>query len=147
MKSDDSRERHSSSRRRLIEEEISGKIIGAFFLVYNELGFGFLESVYVRALEVALRRLGLRVEREVTFDIYFAGERVGRHRVDMLVEGRVVVEAKASHTLPDAAKRVLLSYVTACNLELGLLLHFGPTAKHYRVLSRRRVIQPRSHQI
>src|SRR5205085_4243801 len=103
-------------------EEISGKIIGAFFVVYNALGFGFVESIYVRALEIALRNRGLRVEREVSFDVYFEGERVGRHRVDMLVEGRVVVEAKASYILPEAAKRVLLSYVTACNLDLGLLL-------------------------
>jgi GxxExxY protein len=138
MTPDNSAPLPGSARRELVEGEISGKIIGAFFLVYNTLGFGFLERVYERAMYVALKNRGVRVERQVMFDVYFEGELVGRHRADLLVEGRVVVEVKATHTLPNASKRQLLNYLTALNLELGLVLHFGPTAQYYRVLSKRR---------
>ena len=138
MKPDDSASKASSARRELVEGEISGKIIGAFFLVYNTLGFGFLERVYERAMYVALKNRGVKVERQVMFDVYFEGELVGRHRADLLVERRVVVEVKATHTLPNASKRQLLNYLTALNLELGLVLHFGPTAQYYRVLGRRK---------
>ena len=138
MKPDDSSPKPASTRRELVEGEVSGKIIGAFFLVYNTLGFGFLERVYERAMYVALKNRGVRVERQVMFDVYFEGELVGRHRADLLVEGRVVVEVKATHTLPNASKRQLLNYLTALDLELGLVLHFGPTAQYYRVLSKRK---------
>ena len=138
MKPDDSASKPSSVRRELIEGEISGKIIGAFFLVYNTLGFGFLERVYERAMYVALKNRSVKVERQVMFDVYFEGELVGRHRADLLVERRVVVEIKATHTLPNASKRQLLNYLTALNLELGLVLHFGPTAQYYRVLGRKK---------
>ncbi len=100
----------------------------AFFVVYNTLGFGFLETVYERAIYVALRNRGVHVERQVPFEIYFEGDLVGRHRADLLVEHRVVVEVKATHALQEGAKRQLLNYVTALNLDLGLLLHFGPRA-------------------
>jgi GxxExxY protein len=106
---DDSSPAPGSARRELVEGEISGKIIGAFFLVYNTLGFGFLERVYERAMFVALRNRGVKVERQVIFDVYFEGELVGRHRADLLVERRVVVEVKATHTLPNASKRQLLN--------------------------------------
>ena len=138
MEADEAKRQQLPSRRELIEAETSGKIIGAFFVVYNTLGFGFLESVYERAMFVALRNRGVHVERQVPFEIYFEGDLVGRHRADLLVERRVVVEVKATHTLQDGAKRQLLNYVTALHLDLGVLLHFGPTAHHYRVLGKRR---------
>src|SRR5256885_478467 len=138
MNADDSLPSSVSPRQELIEGETSGKIIGAFFVVYNTLGFGFLESVYERAMYVALRNRGVYVERQVAFDIYFEGDLVGRHRADLLIERRVVVEVKATHTLQEGAKRQLLNYVTALDLDLGLLLHFGPRARHYRVLGKRR---------
>ena len=138
MNADDSVPNSVPPPRELIDGETSGKIIGAFFVVYNTLGFGFLESVYERAMYVALRNRGVYVERQVLFEIYFEGDLVGRHRADLLVEHRVVVEIKANHTLQEGAKRRLLNYVTALNLDLGLLLHFGHRAHHYRVLGKRR---------
>ena len=136
--------RGSSRRRELAEEETSGRIIGAFYHVYTTLGFGFLESVYVKSLEITLTKLGLFVQREVLFDVFFEGERVGTHRADMIVERKVVVEVKASHTLADFHQRQLLNYLTALDLDLGMLLHFGPNAKFYRVLGRRRPRRARS---
>ena len=138
MEADNAESQKVPAPRELIEAETSGKIIGAFFVVYNTLGFGFLESAYERAMYVALRNRAVYVERQVPFDIYFEGDLVGRHRADLLVERRVVVEVKATHTLQEGAKRQLLNYVTALNLDLGLLLHFGPRAHHYRVLGKRR---------
>jgi GxxExxY protein len=124
-----------SSPPEIVEKELSGLIIAAFYEVYNALGFGFLESIYAKALEIALRRRGLLVEREVACEIYFMGEKVGVHRADILVERRIVIEIKASQTLADFSKRQLLNYVTAFGLRLGILLHFGPKPSFHRVLA------------
>jgi len=123
-----------SSPAEIVERELSSLIIAAFYEVYNALGFGFLESIYARALEIALRRRGLFVEREVACEIYFMGEKVGVHRADILVERRIIIEVKASQTLADFSKRQLLNYVTAFDLRLGILLHFGPKPSFHRVL-------------
>ena len=88
MNADDSVPNSVPPPRELIDGETSGKIIGAFFVVYNTLGFGFLESVYERAMYVALRNRGVHVKRQVPFEIYFEGDLVGRHRADLLVEHR-----------------------------------------------------------
>ena len=125
----------SSSPPEIVEKELSRLIIAAFYEVYNALGFGFLESIYAKALEIALRRRGLLVEREVACEIYFMGQKVGVHRADILVERRIVIEVKASQTLADFSKRQLLNYVTAFGLRLGILLHFGPKPSFHRVLA------------
>ena len=135
-----------SRRRPLVEQELSGQIIGAFYHLYNTLGFGFLEGIYAGALAIALRKRGLLVEREVAIDVLFEGERVGSYRCDMLVERRVVVEIKACHALAEGHQRQLLNYVTAMNVDLGMLLHFGPKAKFHRVLGRRRAASSWSNQ-
>ena len=124
-----------SSPPEIIEKDLSSLIIAAFYEVYNALGFGFLESIYTKALEIALRRRGLFVEREVACEIYFMGEKVGVHRADILVERRIIVEVKASQVLADFSKRQLLNYVTAFGLRLGILLHFGPKPSFHRVLA------------
>jgi GxxExxY protein len=127
-----------SKRRDFVEGELSREIIGAFYEVYNALGPGFVERVYSRALEIALRERGLHVEREFPVAIFFHGQQVGVHRLDMFVERRVIVENKATPRLADANFRQLLSYVTAANVELGILLHFGPHATFRRVLGMRK---------
>lgn len=126
---------HGFMRQEFVEGELSREIVGAFYDVYNALGPGFVESIYSRALEIALRDRGLHVEREFTVQVLFRDRQVGVHRIDMLVERRVVVENKATHRLADANLRQLLSYITAANVELGILLHFGPRANFYRVLA------------
>lgn len=123
---------------RIVEKELSYEIAGGFFEVYNDLGYGFLESPYARAMEIALRKRGLLVEREYPIEICFQEQPVGFHRLDMFVERRVAVEIKSSELLPPVAKRQLRNYVTALNLELGILLHFGPKAEYHRVLGAKR---------
>jgi GxxExxY protein len=120
--------------RRIIEKELSHAIVHEFFSVYNDLGYGFVEPIYSRALEIALRQLGLVVEREYPIAVTFRAQQVGFHRVDMLVERRVIVEIKSTERLPESARRQLRSYVTALKQDLGLLLHFGPAPKFYRIL-------------
>jgi GxxExxY protein len=123
------------SRRGLIEEPATHAVIGAFFEVHNTLGFGFAEHLYVSALERELRANGHEVSREVSVPVFYKGELLGTHRIDVIVDGRVVVEAKATAQLAAFAERQLLNYLTATSLEVGLLLHFGPTAKFYRLVA------------
>ncbi|HMC54755.1 MAG TPA: GxxExxY protein [Gemmatimonadaceae bacterium] len=120
--------------RRLVEKELSYRIVGCFMRVHNQLRFGFVESVYAKAMCVALHRVGLRVQREVPVVVRFDGVEVGHHRLDMLVEGRIILELKSTEKISEVPKRQIRSYLAAANLELGLLLHFGPEAKCYRVL-------------
>ena len=142
MNADRSYGRENAKRRHLVEEELTRKIIGIFFEVYNALGFGFLESIYKRALVIALRKRGLLVEREFPIEVFYEGESVGFHRVDLLVEGRIIIEVKAAHKLAYADRLQLMNYVTAMNLEVGLLLHFGPRPEIKRVLGGWRPARP-----
>jgi GxxExxY protein len=128
---------HSNEPSKLIHAGISRHIVGAFYDVYNELGHGYLESIYARALEMLLRERGLVVDREYPVVIRFRGKRIGFHRCDMLVEKRVIVEIKATELLSQAPKRQLRNYLSGLGLELGMLLHFGPKANYYRILGPR----------
>ena len=118
----------------LIAQETTGAILGAFFHVYNILGYGFLEAVYVAALEQELRERGHRVGREVHVPVEYRGVEIGRQRLDMVVDAQVVVEVKSTEALHPNAKRQLLSYLRATHLEVGLVLHFGPKPRFQRVV-------------
>ena len=107
------------------DAELTGKIIGAFYEVYNELGHGFLESVYVNALALTLTNAGLRVEKEKLITVWFHNTVVGEFRADLVVEGRVIVETKAARSLDTAHEAQLLNYLRATEIEVGLLLNFG----------------------
>ena len=122
----------SVARADLIEETLTRSVIGAFFEVYNNLGFGFLEHLYVLALERELLSRGHRVGREVWVRVSYKGEELGIQRVDMIVDETLVVETKATLKLPASAGRQLYNYLRATNLEVGLLLHFGTKASFYR---------------
>jgi GxxExxY protein len=116
----------------LSEREVTSDVIGAFYHVYNTLGFGFVEHVYSLALERELLGRGRRVGREVSVRISYRGDRLTSQRVDMIVDEKVVVEIKSTHVLPPTTKRQTLNYLRATTLEVALLLHFGPQARLYR---------------
>ena len=118
----------------LLERETTGHVIGAFFDVYNKLGFGFLELVYMQALERELVARGRRVRREVLISVFYDGELLATQRVDMIVDDTVLVESKSSAVLPPTAKRQLLNYLRATSLRVGVLLHFGPEPRFYRMV-------------
>lgn len=111
------------------------QIIGAFYAVYNALGYGFLESVYRNALVVELRRRGLRVSSEVAVEVHYLGTAVGHYRMDLVVEEKVLVEVKAGSAINPSAKAQLFNYLRASHLPIGLLLHFGPRPIHQRLIS------------
>ena len=106
--------------------ETTRSVIGSFYQVYNELGQGFLEAVYVEALSLALRaRMACLVYRELPIKVHFRGHVVGRFRADVVVNGRVLVEVKALPRLEPVHGAQILNYLRATALEVGLLLNFG----------------------
>lgn len=120
----------------LIEGPLTHSVIGAFFEVYNILGFGFLEQVYVAALERELLLRGHQVAREVAIRVRYKGDVIAWQRLDMLVDGRLVVETKAGHLLPKESGRQLSNYLRVTDLRIGLLLHFGPEARFHPIVHR-----------
>lgn len=121
-------------RSHLLHEELTHSVIAAFYEVYNTLGCGFLEHLYLTALERELKTRGHKVSRELSVWVTYKGEELGQQRLDMVVDDVLVVEAKSTHALHPSASRQLYNYLRATNLELGLLLHFGPTPHFYRVI-------------
>ena len=113
----------------LLHRETSRCIVQVFHQVYAEPGAGFLESVYAAALVHALRQQSIEVEREAPVTVYFRGCAVGVFRVDVLVERKVAVELKAVRVIDPSHEAQLLNYLRATNLEVGLLLNFGPKAE------------------
>ena len=114
--------------------EITQKIIGEFYEVYNELGHGFLESVYHRSLVLALQSVGLNVSSRVDIPVWFRGSEVGHFQADILVEQCILLELKAARTLESAHRAQLLNYLRATEIEVGLLLNFGEKAEVKRLI-------------
>jgi len=118
--------------------ELTHTIIGGFYEVYHLLGYGLLETVYASALLRELGSRGLRVEREVWIDVFYKGDAVSKQRLDMVVDDCVILEIKSTERVPPFARRQLLNYLRATRLELGLVLHFGPEPKVYRLIDTNR---------
>jgi len=102
------------------------RIIGAVQQVYRTLGAGFLEKVYGNALALELSTLGLRVETEVPIKVYYRDQVVGFFEADVLVEALVILELKAVEQLVEIHEVQLVNYLRATEIELGLLVNFGP---------------------
>jgi GxxExxY protein len=122
----------------LLHAALTERTIGAFFHVYNRLGTGFLESVYRKALARELRKRGLEAREEHPITVLYDGTPVGFFRADLFVGGAVVLEIKAAEAIARAHVTQLLNYLLASDVELGLLLNFGPTATFKRVVLTRR---------
>lgn len=114
--------------------DVTEKIIRVFYEVYNELGHGFLESVYERSLEVALSSMDLKVFRQIDIPVWFRGHQVGNFSADMLVENCVLIELKAARALDPAHSAQLLNYLRATKVEVGLLLNFGTKPDFKRLI-------------
>lgn len=119
---------------RLLHGDITEQVIGGFFDVYKDHGFGFLESIYANSLAVELRSRGLELAREVPIEVTYRGVPVGIFRYDMIVAGRVLVEIKSTKAITDADERQIQNYLKATNIEVGLLLHFGPSPQYRRFI-------------
>jgi GxxExxY protein len=127
----------------LKHRSLTEQIIGVFFEVYNELGHGFLESVYEKAFELALTSRGLGVKRQIEVPVWFRGQKVGDFNADMLVQECVLLELKACRALDTAHEAQLLNYLRATEIEVGLLLNFGlkPQFKRLAFDNRRKLLR------
>lgn len=118
----------------LIESALTERIIGAFYQVYNTLGYGHLESVYNRALAIEVVKRGMHAAVQVPTTVFYGDEIVGEFRADLVVENRIIVELKAGKLLPPDAELQLINYLKCTDLEVGLLFHFGPEPKFRRLV-------------
>jgi len=107
-------------------DDLTQKIIGVFYDVYNELGCGFLESVYREAMRLALGQAGLKVQTEMPIPVWFRGELVGVFRADLVVNDVVLIELKACEALVREHESQTLHYLRATEIEVALLMNFGP---------------------
>lgn len=116
----------------MLHEELSHKILQACFEVSNELGIGFLESVYQKALMIALTQKGINASAQVALNVNFRGVIVGEYYADVIVENKVLLELKAASALTKEHQAQLLNYLKATGKELGMLINFGTTKLEYR---------------
>jgi GxxExxY protein len=103
--------------------QLTEAIIGVFYSVYNELGHGFLESVYEEAMAVSLQEKGFTIQRQFPVPVWFHGMQIGEFRGDLVVNDLILLELKAIQRLETSQ---LMNYLRATRFELGLLLNFGP---------------------
>ncbi|MFA4831209.1 MAG: GxxExxY protein [Patescibacteria group bacterium] len=109
----------------MLKEELSNKLIRAFYNVYNRLGFGFLEKVYENALVLELRRLDINGRRQVPIKVYDLENLVGEYFADIIVEKSIIVELKAGEALCEEHEAQLINYLRATSIEVGFLFNFG----------------------
>jgi GxxExxY protein len=112
--------------------ELTGEILGAFYNVYNRMGYGFSEKVYGNALAIELRKYGFKVDQQKQICVYYDNLPVGEYFADVLVNGVVILELKAVRELLPEHEAQLLNYLKASLVEVGLLLNFGPKVQHIR---------------
>lgn len=114
----------------LLHKDITEQIIGAAFEVYSVLGYGFLESVYQR--EVELQARGCKAELEVEIHVKYKGVEVGFYKADILVNDRVVVELKAAKSYTSEDEPQLLNELKATAIKVGVLINFGRTKVEFK---------------
>ena len=128
----------------MIHEETTSKIIGAFYTVYNTLGYGFLEKVYENAMVIELRKLGLDCAKQHPIKVKYEGNIVGDYFADIIVENTVILELKAAEAIVEEHELQLINYLKATEIETGLLLNFGkkPEFKRKIFTNDRKKIRP-----
>ena len=107
-------------------KELTEKIIKIFYKVYNKLGYGFLEKVYENAMMIEFKKEGIPAVSQSAIKVYYEDEIVGEYFADILVDDKIIVEIKAARNLALEHEAQLLNYLKATNIEVGLLLNFGP---------------------
>ncbi len=107
-------------------------ILGCCFDIMNELGVGFLESVYKNALLIALREKGLKIDVEKRFEVIFRGRKVGLYIADLIVEGKVIIELKCCESLIGEHQAQLINYLKVSNILVGLLINFRKRTVEYK---------------
>jgi len=116
----------------MLFEKLTEQILSACFEVSNELGCGFLESVYQKALLIVLREKGLKVESQIPLKVAFRGQIVGEFFPDLIVEDKVLLELKAVKALAPEHFAQIINYLKATGIEIGFLVNFGNPKLEYR---------------
>ena len=116
----------------MIFKELTHKVIGCAMKVHTELGNGFQEVIYQRALAIELRKQRIEFIREMGMAIFYGGEQIGKRRVDFFVEGQIMVELKAIIQLNDTSLNQCRNYLEAYDLPVGLLINFGANSLEYK---------------
>ena len=109
----------------MLHGDLTDQIIKIYYQVYNELGYGFLEKVYERAMVISLKKADLYCANQVPIKVYFYGEEIGDYYADIIVENLVIIELKAAEAIVEAHENQLINYLKATDKEVGLLLNFG----------------------
>ena len=112
--------------------ELTGKIIGCAMKVHRVIGPGFPEIIYMRCLSIELNNSGLNCKIEVERDIFYEGIKVGSRRLDLLVNGTVIVELKAVTAVEPLFYNQIINYLKIFKIEIGLLINFGNTSLQYK---------------
>jgi GxxExxY protein len=118
----------------MLHDDLTSRIICAFYNVYNILGSGFFEKVYENALIIELKKCGLSVVQQASVRVYYDGVLVGDYYADIIVNGLVILELKASESLRNEHFAQLTNYLKATNKEVGLLLNFGKKPEFKRII-------------
>ena len=118
----------------LLLEDLTRKVIGSFFFVYAKLGDGLLENAYSGALDLSLTAKGISVKREMPVAVHFEGVVVGNYRADLLVDNRLIVEVKTGAAITESHERQLRNYLRCSEIEVGLILLFGPKPSFRRFI-------------
>lgn len=109
----------------LLHKELTDQILKAFYDVYNELGYGFLERVYQNALYLELKSRGFHVEAQKQIKVYYRNVAVGEYYADLIVNDLIILELKATEVIVKEFEFQLINYLRATEIEVGLLLNFG----------------------
>jgi GxxExxY protein len=118
----------------LLYKNITDSILKAYYAVYNQLGYGFLEKVYQNSMYFELKSLGYKVEAQKQIKVYFKNQLVGEYYADLLVEDKVIVELKACELLMNVHVAQLMNYLKATEVEVGLVLNFGEDPEFKRII-------------
>ena len=105
---------------------LTHKVIGSAYKVYNTLGFGFLEKVYENSLKIELKKYGIYVQQQVKLPVWYEGQQVGIYFPDLWIERQLIVEIKAAVGLAPEHEMQLIHYLAATGIDHGLLINFGP---------------------
>ncbi len=117
---------------KILHEELTGKIIKAFYTVYNTLGHGFLEKVYENALLIELHKNGLQAEQQKKIEVFYENQKVGDYFADIIVEDIIILELKAAEAIAPEHEAQLINYLKATKIEVGLLFNFGQKPQFIR---------------
>lgn len=112
--------------------DLSEKIVGVFYAVHGELGYGFSEKVYEKAFVIALREAGFKVDEQIALKVFYHGQLIGEYIADLLVNDVILIELKAVSQIAEEHEAQLLSYLKASEIEVGYVMNFGKSATFKR---------------